>query len=310
MIFPGALGDLLLAAPALRMVRRRHPGAHVTAVVAEPLRSLALLAGIADATASLDGGDTAWLFGGTRPPAWLARRPFVYSALGVHDATVAERLARSAGGLHRFAVVRTAGEMHASREYAEALRVKLERAGRAAVVAPPSERAAELLASVAAPVLVVHRGAGARSKRWAAAGFAALGRWWRSSGGSVITLVGPAEIDDPVAADGPCAWAWPLPDVAALLAGAALYVGNDSGVSHLAGGVGARGVALFGPTEPRRWRPLGTVGVLRARGGDGDGFGLDALPVRRVVAACRRHLTLTRGDPDTSVATSPAARVP
>jgi ADP-heptose:LPS heptosyltransferase len=35
-----------------------------------------------------------------------------------------------------------------------------------------------------------------------------------------------------------------------------LYLGNDSGVSHLAGAVGLRGVALYGPTDPELWRPL------------------------------------------------------
>jgi ADP-heptose:LPS heptosyltransferase len=45
--------------------------------------------------------------------------------------------------------------------------------------------------------------------------------------------------------------------VAALLSQADLYLGNDSGISHLAGAVGARGVVLFGPTRPHQWRPLG-----------------------------------------------------
>ena len=44
--------------------------------------------------------------------------------------------------------------------------------------------------------------------------------------------------------------------LAALLARADRYLGNDSGVSHLAGAVGARGAALFGPTDPELWRPL------------------------------------------------------
>jgi ADP-heptose:LPS heptosyltransferase len=48
-----------------------------------------------------------------------------------------------------------------------------------------------------------------------------------------------------------------LPDLAARLAGCWAYLGNDSGVSHLAGLVGARTVAVFGPTAPDVWRPLG-----------------------------------------------------
>jgi ADP-heptose:LPS heptosyltransferase len=49
----------------------------------------------------------------------------------------------------------------------------------------------------------------------------------------------------------------------ALLSHAAVYLGNDSGVTHLAGVSGAPVVALFGPTDPVQWRPLGDVVVLR-----------------------------------------------
>jgi hypothetical protein len=51
-------------------------------------------------------------------------------------------------------------------------------------------------------------------------------------------------------------------DAGALLASAPRYVGNDSGVSHLAGAVARQGVVLFGPTRAARWRPRG--GGLRA----------------------------------------------
>src|SRR5206468_762727 len=70
-----------------------------------------------------------------------------------------------------------------------------------------------------------------------------------------------------------------------------------------AGAGGAAGVVLFGPTEGRRWRPLaGRLVALGARGGGPDGIPLAALPAARVIAACARRFTLTRGDPDTNVA--------
>ncbi|MBK5290081.1 MAG: hypothetical protein JJE04_00110 [Acidobacteriia bacterium] len=48
------------------------------------------------------------------------------------------------------------------------------------------------------------------------------------------------------------------------LAGARVYVGNDSGITHLAAAVGAPVVALFGPTRPAVWAPRGDrVRVLR-----------------------------------------------
>lgn len=48
-----------------------------------------------------------------------------------------------------------------------------------------------------------------------------------------------------------------LPDLARLLAGACLYVGPDSGVTHLAAALGAPTLAAFGPTDPREWGPRG-----------------------------------------------------
>ena len=48
-----------------------------------------------------------------------------------------------------------------------------------------------------------------------------------------------------------------LSEVAAWLASARLYLGNDSGISHLAAAVGTPVVALFGPTDPKVWAPRG-----------------------------------------------------
>ena len=56
-----------------------------------------------------------------------------------------------------------------------------------------------------------------------------------------------------------------LPTVAAIARLASAFVGNDSGVSHLAAAVGAPGVVIFGPTDPARWRPLGPGGDARIR---------------------------------------------
>jgi heptosyltransferase-3 len=48
-----------------------------------------------------------------------------------------------------------------------------------------------------------------------------------------------------------------LYELAQWLGGARLYVGNDSGITHLAAAVGAPVVALFGPTDPQVWSPRG-----------------------------------------------------
>lgn len=56
-----------------------------------------------------------------------------------------------------------------------------------------------------------------------------------------------------------------FPDLRGLarwLAAAAVFLGNDSGISHLAAACGVPVVALFGPTDPRVWAPRGRVCLL------------------------------------------------
>lgn len=56
---------------------------------------------------------------------------------------------------------------------------------------------------------------------------------------------------------------WPdLGGLARWLAAAAVYIGNDSGISHLAAACGVPVVALFGPTDPGVWAPRGRACVM------------------------------------------------
>jgi heptosyltransferase-3 len=48
-----------------------------------------------------------------------------------------------------------------------------------------------------------------------------------------------------------------LYELACWLAGARIYIGNDSGPTHLAAAVGTPVVALFGPSDPAVWAPRG-----------------------------------------------------
>jgi heptosyltransferase-2 len=61
----------------------------------------------------------------------------------------------------------------------------------------------------------------------------------------------------------------PLPHLAALLARCRLYLGHDTGISHLAAAAGAPSLLLFGPTDPAIWAPANPlVNVLTAPGRD------------------------------------------
>ena len=80
----------------------------------------------------------------------------------------------------------------------------------------------------------------------------------------------------------------PLPELGALLAArCGLFLGHDSGVSHLAAAVGCPCLLLFGPTDPGVWAPPHPgVRVLRAPGGDLGALDVDT--VRRAAAAALR----------------------
>jgi len=110
-------------------------------------------------------------------------------------------------------------------------------------------------------LLLVHPGAGGTGKRWPAAGFAAvLERVAALRDVTIVLHQGPADatavaaLPERVTA---CAIALrepPLPLLAGILTHAAGYLGNDSGISHLAAAIGAPAVVLFG-AERLIWRP-------------------------------------------------------
>jgi len=192
-LFPGALGDLILAMGALAAVRARHAGAHLTLAVRDPLRPLVATTGIGDTVASLDDADAVGLFGGSRLPAWFGERPIVYAWIGTRDPDVASRLRSLAHRAELFSVIRDDGSEHAAVSY-------LRQVGANGAVpawrwpaALPSGRAADVRNAIDRPLLTLHAGAGARRKCWAADGFAGLAKRWCERGGAVVEIAGPAE---------------------------------------------------------------------------------------------------------------------
>jgi ADP-heptose:LPS heptosyltransferase len=112
--------------------------------------------------------------------------------------------------------------------------------------------------------VAVHPGSGSPAKNWPAERFAEAAR--TLAGGQPWLFVrGPAEASVPVPEGALDARDWPLRALAAVLSRARLFLGNDSGVAHLAAACGAPTLALFGPTDPVLWSPVGpAVATLRA----------------------------------------------
>jgi ADP-heptose:LPS heptosyltransferase len=76
----------------------------------------------------------------------------------------------------------------------------------------------------------------------------------------------------------------PVRHLGALLAHAGLCIANDTGVAHLAAAAGVPTLALFGPTDPTTWAPVGPR-VETVRSADGTMAGLET---GRVDAAVER----------------------
>jgi ADP-heptose:LPS heptosyltransferase len=111
-------------------------------------------------------------------------------------------------------------------------------------------------------VIALAPGSGARQKNWPVSSFRAVADWWRQRPrAAVMVLLGPVEEEkgDYTAL---CRGAVRVCDLnlgqlAALLARSDLYLGNDSGVSHLAAAVGVASLVLFGPSSIDQWAPRG-----------------------------------------------------
>jgi len=122
------------------------------------------------------------------------------------------------------------------------------------------------------PLVLVHPGAGGVGKRWPAEGFAAVLARLASRGGIMLAVHrGPADAEAVAALEarfrGPkIVLKEPsLPALAGMLGCATAYLGNDSGVSHLAAALGVPSVVLF-TADKLDWQPwAGHTEVLTVR---------------------------------------------
>ena len=111
----------------------------------------------------------------------------------------------------------------------------------------------------------LHPGAGSRTKRWPLESFVRLaGYLTREEKRQLLVVEGPAEsgLAAQIAKELSevsviRAESLSLDLLAPVIAKSGLFVGNDSGITHLAAALGIPSIALFGPTLPRHWAPLG-----------------------------------------------------
>ena len=262
--------------PALAAISRRHPGASVEVMARFELAQLAVGRTVVARGHSIDAREVGELFSGETPAD--ARRFFadferIYSFFASGDPRFRARLPAATDGHVSFHPFRPGGEGHVSAAYLRAigedvstLKARLEPTADDLAAAA---RVLEQSKCDRSNLIVIFPGSGSPGKNWPADKFAALASMpLLSNRVSVAVILGPAEMPlEPIFRESRAAVLkdLDLPTVAAIARVASAFLGNDSGGSHLAAAAGAPGVVIFGPTDPARWRPIGTGGGEQIR---------------------------------------------
>lgn len=107
--------------------------------------------------------------------------------------------------------------------------------------------------------IVIHPGSGAVRKNWPIENFRKLADRLEAEEREISWCLGPAETESEFPRlPGKVLVCDSLSDLALQLAAANYFVGNDSGITHLAAALGINTSAIFGPTDPDLWAPRGT----------------------------------------------------
>lgn len=275
----GAIGDFVLTLPAIRLIREALPACQIEVLGYPGIMELAVKAGLAHSTRSLEHRSMALLFakGAALDPAlveYLKSFNMVISYLFDPDGILRGQM--EAAGVKTFIEcphqVRP-GQGHAAEQLARPLE-KL-----AMFLEEPEWRRPLFEAASGTGGrnrIAIHLGSGSKKKNWPVENWrevaAALREKWPDKKLTLIT--GEAERERGVSTAGFPAnadhWhALPLTDLAERLStSCALFLGHDSGISHLAAACGVPCQLLFGPTDPAVWAPpQKAVHVLKAEDG-------------------------------------------
>ena len=290
----GAIGDFILTLPALKALREAHAHAHVEILGYKHIAALAENRFYAQAVRSIEYGPLSSFFAKNSDlPAeladYFASFDLIISYLYDPDRIFEENLRRC--GVENLIcgpakIVERSG--HAARQLAqpiEQLGIKVANITEQIFFSVDDRQFAhDFLRNSSQPVVAIHPGSGSKQKNWP------LENWIElfSSKGDLLgpkmdpgqigkrlsLVVVSGEADEPQVAQLEHAWKdrdvrlaknLPLPHLAALLE-QTVFVGHDSGISHLAAAAGAKCILLFGPTNPEVWAPKNdNVQVLRAQ---------------------------------------------
>jgi len=286
------IGDLLMVLDAVAAARAAWPDAEIDLAVGSWNVPLAELIPGVHRVDSLDvpwlsreGTGLSWSALLARAGAWRERRydmviafePDIRTNLLAWRSGARQRLGYWTGGGGSFLTDALAYDRN-SHVSANALALIQHASGGATPHPPAGPRLVPNRSAVAAAdrvlggrdatrLIGLHVSGGRESKQWHLSRFAAVGRALTHEAGATVVLTGASTdrgIVDQVRraiGDRPiidAAGALDLPGTAALLSRLDVLITGDTGPMHMAAAVGTPVVALFGPSDPRRYGPLAT----------------------------------------------------
>ena len=303
----GAIGDFILTLPALRALREAYPDAHIEILGYKHIAVLAEDRFYVQAIRSIEYGPLSGFFAknselSAELVGYFGTFDLIISYLYDPDRIFESNLRRC--GVENLvrgpAKIIEKGD-HAARQLArpiEELGIRvIDLAEKIFLSAEDRRFAREFLQSSSQPIIAIHPGSGSSTKNWPLRNWIELfsnnGRLSGAKdepgqmGKRLSLVVVSGEADKAQIAQLEHAWKdrdvhfaknVPLPNLAAILEDT-IFIGHDSGISHLAAGAGAKSILLFGPTDPNVWAPKNeNVQVVAAPNGRLDD--LEIGPVR------------------------------
>ncbi len=300
----GAIGDFILTLPAIGLLRENFPDCHLEILGYRHIAALADGRFYANATRSIEYGPLASFF---NPKADLDPELCEYFSgfqqilSYIYDPDqLFESCLRRAGVKNLLvASPKISDGLHAAHQLArplEQLALWLEDPGAKFYPSPDDLTAAKkLLPAWPGHLIALHPGSGGEQKKWPIENWRQFVESLHQQIPSAHLLIIGGESDTERLAllrkilppdRATFLENFPLPVLGAILSRCALFVGHDSGISHLAAASGARCLLLFGPTDPDIWAPANDgVRVLQAPDAR-----LSALEVRAVLDKLREML--------------------
>ena len=277
----GAIGDFILTLPVLSALRQQFPNATLEVLGYPHIAQLSVAGGLADAVRSIEARPLAGFFarGGILEPElqeYFASFAIIISYLYDPDGIFETNVRRSCKGQFIAGPHRPdeSKNEHATAVFLEPL--KRLAIFDADVVPRLSLSEVRAPSSLQSNCVAIHPGSGSEKKNWALEKWIELARQLLNSKATSLLIIGgeaeSAKIEKFKSAlphrRAEFAFNLPLPTLAGRIASCALFIGHDSGITHLAAAAGVPVIALWAETSPEIWKPLGDhVTILRSSSG-------------------------------------------